>query len=185
MELHNYIGGEQRPPASGRYLGNHEPATGQVWCRIPDSGEDDLQAAVHAASAAFEGWRRLPAEGRARFLLALAEAIESEAGELARLESRDTGKPVSLAASVDIPRASANFRFFAAAATQFHSESHPVAGESVNFTLRQPHGVVACISPWNLPLYLLSWKLAPAPSSRTVSRSITGRSSRARTSTSR
>jgi len=162
VDLHNYIGGEQRPPASGRYLENHEPATGRPWCRVPDSGEDDLQAAVQAAGDAADDWRRLPAEQRARFLLALAEAIESEAGELARLESRDTGKPVTVAASVDIPRASANFRFFAAAATQFHSEAHPVTGESVNFTLRQPHGVVACISPWNLPLYLLSWKLAPA-----------------------
>jgi len=162
MDLGNYIGGDLTAPASGRYLDNFEPATGEIWSRVPDSDGNDLQQAVDAAKIAFPGWQLQSADQRARFLLSLAQAIEDNAGELAQLESRDTGKPVALARSLDIPRAAANFRFFASAATQFHSEAHPVAGQSVNFTLRQAHGVVACISPWNLPLYLLSWKIAPA-----------------------
>jgi aminomuconate-semialdehyde/2-hydroxymuconate-6-semialdehyde dehydrogenase len=162
MDLGNYIGGDITAPASGRYLDNHEPATGEIWSRVPDSDGNDLQQAVDAATIAFPGWHLQSADQRSRSLLSLAQAIEDNAGELAQLESRDTGKPVALARSLDIPRAAANFRFFASAATQFHSEAHPVAGQSVNFTLRQAHGVVACISPWNLPLYLLSWKIAPA-----------------------
>lgn len=162
MKFGNYIAGKISAPASGRYLDNYEPATGMVWSQVPDSDETDLGQAVDAAAQAFTDWRLKPADARCRIMLSLAEAIEDNAEELAQMESRDTGKPVSLARSLDIPRAAANFRFFASAATQFHSEAHPVAGQSVNFTLRQPHGVVACISPWNLPLYLLSWKIAPA-----------------------
>ena len=161
-QLSNYLDGQLAAPRSGRYLDNFEPATGQVYSHVPDSDEDDLAVAVSAAEGAFEGWRATPAEDRARVLHQLADLIDANADALARAESVDSGKPISLARRLDIPRASANLRFFAAAATQFFSEAHPMEGGAINYTLRQPHGVVACISPWNQPLYLFTWKIAPA-----------------------
>lgn len=160
--LHNYIDGEQVAPAGGHYLDNTEPATGQVYSRIPASGGADLEAAYDAARAAFPAWSRLAGADRARWLNRLADLIDRDAESLARAEAVDNGKPVSLARSVDIPRAAANLRFFAAAASQFASESHAMGGAALNYTLRQPIGVVGCISPWNLPLYLFTWKIAPA-----------------------
>jgi aminomuconate-semialdehyde/2-hydroxymuconate-6-semialdehyde dehydrogenase len=161
-QLTNFIGGELVPPASGRWLDNPEPATGRVYSQVPDSDDEDLARAVAAAAAAFPAWRDAPAEQRARCLRRLAALIEDNAQALARAESVDTGKPVAVARTVDIPRASANFDFYAAAATQFASESHATDAHTINYTLRQPIGVVACISPWNLPLYLFTWKVAPA-----------------------
>ena len=161
-KLENYIDGKGSPPAAGQYLENHEPATGQAYSLVPDSTEEDLELAVAAAGRAFPGWARTSIDQRARLLLAIADEIERRNEELARAESIDTGKPLSLAREVDIPRASANFRFFAHAITQFASEAHSMGDEALNYTLREPHGVVACISPWNLPLYLLTWKIAPA-----------------------
>ncbi len=161
QRVRNFIGGRFRKPASGEWLDVYEPATGQASGQVADAGEDDLAAAVDAARRAFPDWRDTPSEDRARWLLALADAVDASADELAAAESADTGKPLALARSVDIPRVAQNLRFFAAAATQFASESHAM-GRAINYTLRQPHGVVACISPWNLPLYLMTWKIAPA-----------------------
>ncbi|HJT97191.1 MAG TPA: aldehyde dehydrogenase, partial [Rhodanobacteraceae bacterium] len=121
-----------------------------------------VDAAVDAARRAAPAWGATPAEERARLLNRLADLVERDLDALAALESRDAGKTVKLATSLDIPRAVANLRFFAAAITQWPSESHPMEDRALNYTLRQPLGVVACISPWNLPLYLFTWKIAPA-----------------------
>ena len=159
--LGNLIGGELRPARAGREFDTWEPAVGRVHARAPDSGEADVDDAVRAAKAAFADWRDTPAAERARLLNHLADLVERDLDAFAEAESRDSGKPLALARSLDIPRAVSNLRFFAAAATQFASESHAMEG-GVNYTLRQPLGVVACISPWNLPLYLFTWKIAPA-----------------------
>ncbi len=161
-DICNYVSGELRPPRAGRYLENFEPATGRAYSRIPDSDKDDLNEAIAAAQAAFPVWSETPAMERSKVMTRIAEGIEAKSEELVRAESIDTGKPISLAREVDIPRASSHLRFFAGAATQFFSEAHAMEGGAINYTLRQPHGVVACISPWNLPLYLLTWKVAPA-----------------------
>ena len=162
LQLANLIDGHLQPPLDGRYLDVFEPATGQVFARCPDSTSADVDAAVAAARRAAAGWAATPAEERARFLNRLADLVEFDLDALAELESRDAGKTVKLARSLDIPRAIANLRFFAAAITQWSSEAHPMEGRALNYTLRQPLGVVACISPWNLPLYLFTWKIAPA-----------------------
>jgi aminomuconate-semialdehyde/2-hydroxymuconate-6-semialdehyde dehydrogenase len=162
VDIHNYIDGRLQPPAGDAWLELHEPATGKVSGRVADSGAHDLARAVDAARAAWPEWRRTGPEARARWLHAIADLVEARAEQLAQAESADTGKPLALARTVDIPRVAANLRFFAAAATQFASESHPMGDLGVNFTLREPLGLVGCISPWNLPLYLLTWKLAPA-----------------------
>jgi aminomuconate-semialdehyde/2-hydroxymuconate-6-semialdehyde dehydrogenase len=161
LTLANLIDGRLQAPANGRYLDVFEPATGAVFARCPDSDDADVEAAVRAAQAAAPGWAALPAAERARHLQRLANAVEARLDELAAAESRDSGKPVALARRVDIPRAVANLRFFAEAVTQWHSEAHTDV-DTINYTLRQPLGVVACISPWNLPLYLFTWKIAPA-----------------------
>lgn len=160
--LANYIAGEFVPAASGKKLPNPCPATGETYSWIPDSGEEDVTRAVAAARKAFPAWSRTPARERARILRRLAGLIEANLADLARDEAIDNGKPVSVAASVDIPRSALNFEFFADAITQFSSEAHVTDHQAINYTLREPLGVVACISPWNLPLYLLTWKIAPA-----------------------
>lgn len=160
--IENFIDGKFEPASAGKNLDVFEPAVGKVYAQIPDSGEADISWAVTSANRAFDAWKNQSADRRAFFLNRIADLLEENSDSLAEAESRDTGKPVSLCRQVDIPRAVSNFRFFAAAATQFSSESHAMADQSINFTLRQPLGVVACISPWNLPLYLLSWKVAPA-----------------------
>lgn len=162
MKLGNFIDNEFVPPASGAYLDDVEPATGHVIARIPDSDERDIENAVRAAKAAFPSWSPLPVAERSRLLLRLADLIERNLDELARIESRDNGKTVALAKRLDIPRAVANFRFFATAILHYASEAHPSDGVALNYTLRQPLGVAGLISPWNLPLYLLTWKIAPA-----------------------
>src|SRR5690606_3323097 len=120
------------------------------------------EQAYQAASAAFPSWSKTSLEDRFLIMNRIAEGIERRMELLAMAESIDNGKPVSLARKMDIPRAAANFRFFATAAMQFASESHEMPGTAINYTLRQPIGVVGCISPWNLPLYLFTWKIAPA-----------------------
>jgi aminomuconate-semialdehyde/2-hydroxymuconate-6-semialdehyde dehydrogenase len=162
LDLLNYIAGRSQPSRSGRWFDVYEPATGQVFARAPESDAADVEQAVAAARAAFPGWRDLPAAERAAWLDRIADLIERDFETFARAESQDTGKPLSLARALDIPRAIANLRFFADAATQFASEAHAMEAGAINYTLRQPHGVVAGISPWNLPLYLLTWKIAPA-----------------------
>ncbi|HEY4228966.1 MAG TPA: aldehyde dehydrogenase [Thermoanaerobaculia bacterium] len=158
----NFIDGQFRPPCSGKYLPDVEPATGQVIAETPDGGREDVDAAVAAASRAFVSWRKTPAEERSRLLLRVAELIEENFEELARLESQDNGKPIGLARRMDVPRAILNFRFFATAILHAESRAHVTDDRALNYTLRQPLGVAGLISPWNLPLYLLSWKIAPA-----------------------
>jgi aminomuconate-semialdehyde/2-hydroxymuconate-6-semialdehyde dehydrogenase len=160
--IQNYIGGEFAPPASGAHLDSDNPATGEAYARVPDSDGRDVGRAAEAAARAFPGWSRTPAEERCRILLRVAEAIERELPRLALAESVDSGKPMALARTVDIPRAALNFRFFATAILHFASEAHAMGETALNYTLRDPIGVAGCISPWNLPLYLFTWKVAPA-----------------------
>ncbi len=162
IKLQNYIGGRLCEPAAGGYLDDIDPATGIVFAMIPDSNGVDVAAAVEAAKSAFPGWSLTSPEVRHDAMMRIASLIERDLEQLAKAESLDNGKPVSLAKAVDIPRAVANFKFYATAAMHFASESHQTAGQAINYTLRQPLGVVGCISPWNLPLYLFTWKIAPA-----------------------
>jgi len=162
ITLRNYIDGAFRAPANGRYLDNLEPATGEVYSLIPDSGAEDVDRAVAAAKKAYPGWSALTAAERSKHLLAVAHRIEERLDELAAAESRDNGKPLKLARTVDIPRARDNFAFYATAILHDWSETHDMGAHGFNYTLRRPIGVAACISPWNLPLYLFSWKIAPA-----------------------
>ena len=161
-KIRNYINGELVEPATGQYLDNIEPATGSVYSKVADSDGRDVERAVAAAREAFPAWSRTPAEERSRLLLKLADGIESNLFRLARAESIDTGKPLLLAKTLDIPRAARNIRFFATAILHQRSEVHPTDYQGLNYTLRRPRGVAGLITPWNLPLYLLTWKVAPA-----------------------
>ena len=158
----NYINGQFLPPVNGRYIDNIDPATGTVYGKIAASDNADVELAVQAAQKAFPVWSKTDIIERSRVLRKLADLILENIDELAAAESQDNGKPLTLATSVDIPRAARNFEFFSTAIQQFASESHANAGDNIHYTLRQPLGVVACISPWNLPLYLFTWKVAPA-----------------------
>ncbi len=158
----HYIDGELVEPHSGARFDDVDPATGAVCASVPDGDEHDVEAAVQAAEHAFPAWSQMPAQERASILLRVADLIERDGEALARLESIDTGKPLTLARALDLPRAVANFRFFATAILHTRSESHHVEPIALNYTLRRPRGVAGCISPWNLPLYLLTWKIAPA-----------------------
>ena len=158
----NYINGELLVSTTDNWLDVMEPATATAYGQLSDSGDEDLELAVAAARAAFPAWSQTPAEERGRMLRRLAQKIEAMSEPLALAESIDTGKPIAVTRKVDIPRAARNLHFFADAASQFASESHHMEAGAINYTLRMPLGVVACISPWNLPLYLLTWKIAPA-----------------------
>lgn len=159
----NQINNEFRAPATEKYLPVYDPSRGIPYAEVPDSNEADLQAAVAAARTAFPAWSATTPQQRHDLLMKLADLIERELDTLARIESIDNGKPLSLAKAVDIPRAASNFRFFASAITQFSGAAHSMnQPNAINYTLRQPLGVVACIAPWNLPLYLFTWKIAPA-----------------------
>ena len=162
FKVTNFIDGEFVEPSSGSYFDDVDPATGEVCAEVPDSDQRDVEQAVLAAKGAFEGWSAMPAAERSRILLRIADSIEANLDELARLECTDTGKPLALARSVDIPRAVANFRFFATAILHTRTDAHQTDGEALNVTTRAPRGVAGLISPWNLPLYLFSWKVAPA-----------------------
>ena len=162
LRILNYVNGQLVPPLAGRHLNNIEPATGQVYGQLPDSGTEDVAAAVAAAEAALPAWRTLPAEDRGRLLVKIADLIDANLERLAHAESQDNGKPVGLARVMDIPRAASNFRFFGTGIEHFASEAHLQEGVALNYTVRHPVGVVGCISPWNLPLYLFTWKIAPA-----------------------
>ncbi|MEM0999542.1 MAG: aldehyde dehydrogenase [Bacteroidota bacterium] len=158
----NYIDGELREPETGGWIDNYEPATGKVYSLIPDSDERDVAHAVAAARRAFPQWSTRSVAGRSDFMIRIADRIRERHEELAQAESTDNGKPLSLARKVDIPRGAANFRYFGQAVTQFHSETYDMGTNGFNYTLRRPIGVAGCISPWNLPLYLFTWKIAPA-----------------------
>ena len=161
-KLLNYINGELVEPNKGEYFDNIEPATGKAYSLIPDSNIDDVNAATAAAKTAFPIWSRMSIQERSDILLRVAELIGERQEELAQAESKDNGKPLKLARRVDIPRAQSNFHFYATGILHYASESHSMGDLAINYTLRQPIGVAGCISPWNLPLYLFSWKIAPA-----------------------
>jgi len=162
MKLLNYINGRFAEPQSGKWFDNTDPATQTVYSQIPDSDSRDVDAAVAAAEEAFKTWSVMPVKKRSDILLRLVSLIDANLDQLAEAESLDNGKPVWLAKQVDIPRASANFHFYATAALHLNSETHAMENTAINYTLRQPIGVAGCISPWNLPLYLFTWKIAPA-----------------------
>jgi aminomuconate-semialdehyde/2-hydroxymuconate-6-semialdehyde dehydrogenase len=161
-KIANYINGKLVEPASGKYLDNYNPSNGKVYSLIPDSDEKDVELAVEAANHARNHWAHTSIEDRYKVLNKIADLIEENLEILAKAESVDNGKPVKLARSVDIPRAASNMRFFATAILHYASEAHGMQERGFNYTLRQPIGVVGCISPWNLPLYLFTWKIAPA-----------------------
>lgn len=160
--IQNYINGALVEAVDKKYLDNIDPATGKIYSYLPDSDAQDVQLAEEAATAAFPEWSAMKVEKRSSILMRIADLIDRDLEALALAESTDQGKPVKLAASVDIPRASANMRFFAAGIEHFASEAHLTGQEAINYTSRTPIGVVGCISPWNLPLYLFTWKIAPA-----------------------
>lgn len=162
LKIFNYIDGQLAAPVSGNYLDNYNPSEGKVYSLIADSDERDVANAAEAAMRAFPQWSGLAAENRSAILLRVADLIDRDIHKLALAESIDNGKPVKLATTLDIPRASSNIRFFATGAIHFNSEAHVTGSEAVNYTVRSPIGVVGCISPWNLPLYLFTWKIAPA-----------------------
>ena len=162
LRISNYINGEFTAPSSLIYLDNFNPAEGKVYSLIPDSDSQDVHQAVNAARDAFPEWANMPVEKRSTILLKIADFIDRDLDKLAMAESVDNGKPVKLARKIDIPRASANMRFFATGAIHFSSEAHVTGTEAINYTTRMPIGVAGCISPWNLPLYLFTWKIAPA-----------------------
>lgn len=159
--LSNYINGTDEAPKSGQYIDNFNPSNGTVYSLIPDSDERDVEEAYESAEKAFETWSKTSAEKRFKILNRIAELIDEKNEQLALAESIDQGKPVWLA-KTEMTRSAQNFRFFATAAMQFNSESHNMEGHAINYTIKSPIGVVGCISPWNLPLYLFSWKIAPA-----------------------
>lgn len=161
-KIRNYINGKLIEPINKKYIDNYNPATGEVYSLIPDSQKEDVDLATEAAKSAFEAWSKTSKEKRSKILSDISLLIEANLDRLALAESIDNGKPFSLAKAVDIPRAAKNFHFFATAILHFASEAHPMEGGVLNYTLRNPIGVAGCISPWNLPLYLFSWKIAPA-----------------------
>jgi len=161
-KIQNYIAGRLQPPSLANYIVNYNPSIGIAYSLIPDSDVSDVAHAINAARQAFPEWAVMPLGKRSSILLKIADLIDRDLDQLALAESVDQGKPLKLAKTVDIPRASANMRFYATAAMHFASESHLMEGEAINYTTRTPIGVAGCISPWNLPLYLFTWKIAPA-----------------------
>ena len=161
-KIFNYIGGELVGAAKSLYIDNINPSEGKVYSQIPDSDAEDVQQAVRAASDAFDAWSSMAVEKRSAILQKVADLIDRDLDQLADAESTDNGKPLKLAKIVDIPRASANMRFYASGAIHLASEAHITGAEAINYTARSPVGVAGCISPWNLPLYLFTWKVAPA-----------------------
>ncbi|MEQ9466141.1 MAG: aldehyde dehydrogenase [Ekhidna sp.] len=162
QKIQNFINGKYVDPVKGEYIDNVEPATGKAFAQVPNSSIEDLELAIDAAQAAFPAWSTMSVDKRSRILHKLADLIEQNLDDYALMESRDNGKPLWLAKAVDIPRASTNFRFYASAIVNFSTEAQVSEGFMVNYTRRAPVGIVGCISPWNLPLYLFSWKIAPA-----------------------
>ncbi len=161
-KIKNYIDGKLLEPKSKKYLKNFNPATGKVYSLTPNSEKDDVDLAVRSAEKAFVFWSKKTKQDRFKILMNLVKKIEDSFEVLVKAESLDTGKPEWLTRSVDIPRCSENIKFFATASLHFDSKIHEMDGFAINYTLKEPVGVVGAISPWNLPLYLLTWKIAPA-----------------------
>ncbi len=162
LHIKNYINGELVESVSKKYLDNIDPSRGKVYSFIPDGDEKDVETAVAAAKAAFPIWSVTPKDIRSKYLLKIAALIEKNLDKLALAESIDNGKPLKLAKTVDIPRAAANFHFYGTGILHYAAHAHSMEDTAINYTLRQPVGVAGCISPWNLPLYLFTWKIAPA-----------------------
>jgi aminomuconate-semialdehyde/2-hydroxymuconate-6-semialdehyde dehydrogenase len=162
IQIQNYIDGKLVGPAGNAYLDNIDPSRGVVYSQIPDSKAEDINLATEAAKKAFHTWSNMPKEQRSEIMIRVADIIAERMDAFVAAESLDNGKPESLARAVDIPRAISNLKFFATAILHYASESHYMEGLGVNYTVRKPIGVVGCISPWNLPLYLFTWKIAPA-----------------------
>lgn len=158
----NYINGTLTEPLSGNFFNNINPAEGKPYSLIPDSDKADVTNAAVAAKKAFAVWSDTPARERSTILIKIADLIDRDVDKLSVAESVDQGKPVTLARSLDIPRAAANIRFYATAILHESGEAHFTDNEAINYTQHTPIGVVGCISPWNLPLYLFTWKIAPA-----------------------
>lgn len=156
----NWIGGKAAF-SKGGFVKDLDPATGAIIATVPRSQKEDVDAAVEAAKAAFPAWAATPIEERCRILDRIADLLERDLDAIAALESLDTGKPVTLAKAMDADRSVRNFRFFAEFARTWKDAEHPMEGHR-NRTHRKPLGVVGLVTPWNLPLYLLSWKVAPA-----------------------
>jgi aminomuconate-semialdehyde/2-hydroxymuconate-6-semialdehyde dehydrogenase len=162
QQILNFINGVYIKPVSENYLPNFNPATGKVYSELADSDERDVQLAYEAAKKALNVWSGYTQEQRSDILLRIAKGIEKKSEEFVQAETDDQGKPLWLSRVMDIPRAVSNFKFYATAALSFNSEFHQTDAHTINYTLRSPLGVVGCISPWNLPLYLFTWKIAPA-----------------------
>lgn len=162
QKIQNYINGELVAPVDGQYMDNMDPSRGKVYSLIPDSDEKDVEIAIKAAKAAFPSWSVTPKDVRAAYIMKIADLIDANLERLAKAESLDNGKPLHLSKTVDIPRAAANFRFYGTGIMHYSAHAHGMEDSAINYTLRQPVGVAGCISPWNLPLYLFSWKIAPA-----------------------
>ncbi len=160
--LKNYINGELVEPIGKTYIDNYNPAIGKVYSLIPDSDERDVELATQAALKAFPAWSNTPKGERSAILIKISELITKNLERLAIAESMDNGKPVALAKLVDIPRAASNFHFYATGILHYASQSYAMEDTAINYSLRNPVGVAGCISPWNLPLYLFTWKIAPA-----------------------
>ena len=158
----NYINGEFIEPVDKGWINNVDPSIGKVYSLIPDSEDKDVEQAVQAAELAFDNWSNSSIDYRSKILTNIAKLILKNIDDLARAESIDNGKPLSLAKKIDIPRAAKNMAFFASAIKHDSADSHQMNNVAINYTLRKPIGVVGCISPWNLPLYLFTWKIAPA-----------------------
>ena len=161
-KIKNYIGGKLTSTKSRNYLDNFNPSTGKIYSLTPDSNKDDFLLALTAAKKSFISWSKKSKKYRYDVLMNLANEVEKNNTKLAIAESVDNGKPLWLTKQMDIPRCAENIRFFATASLHFDSKVHTMDGKAINYTLREPIGVVGCISPWNLPLYLLTWKIAPA-----------------------
>jgi aminomuconate-semialdehyde/2-hydroxymuconate-6-semialdehyde dehydrogenase len=158
----NYIDGQLQEALSKQFIENESPVNGQVFSHTADSDKEDVELAVEAAKRAFPYWSGLSKQERHDHMMHLADGIQARFDEMVAAESQDNGKPEWLTKQVDIPRASENLRFYATASLHFASQMHDMDGKAINYTAREPIGVVGCISPWNLPIYLFTWKIAPA-----------------------
>lgn len=158
-----FIGGQWVDSDSGKTFTSPNPATGETFAEVAEADKADIDKAVTAARRAFEGkWSKMSARDRGRLLYKLAQLIEQHTPELAELETRDNGKPIKESLYVDLPQVAENFEYFAGWSTKIEGETIPVPGKMFNYTLREPVGVCGQIIPWNFPLLMAAWKLAPA-----------------------
>ncbi|XP_064652026.1 2-aminomuconic semialdehyde dehydrogenase-like [Lineus longissimus] len=160
FEVKNYINGQFID--GGETIDNYDPSTGKVYSKVPDSSAEEVNLAIAAAKSAFLEWSASTPQERSKVMMKIADILESRLDEFAKAESRDQGKTVTVATTVDIPRAVYNFRFFATAILHYTQSSSTLDGvDAINYVTRDPVGVAGLISPWNLPLYLLTFKIAP------------------------